>query len=270
MKSEPENANERGVREDGRLPSRRKTELLQDGAYLFQDELDGNGGELSLSVITCEAWLLELIELQAGELFFSCGNETVRPSTKRFGIFYPPFSITQLCFRNPQGRLLGIAATATVPEAFTAAPTVFELPVIEIPHNIAQVIEILQCGRNRQTVEAYPKPSLLSRKAKRLIDQNYMVYPSIARVAARVGVTHEHLTRQFKLDFGMTPSAYLRQLRLADVPLRLARNEAIINISHDVGYNDLSRFYKQFRKTTNTSPGACKTIMRTKRGRETA
>jgi AraC-like DNA-binding protein len=95
-----------------------------------------------------------------------------------------------------------------------------------------------------------------------LIDENYLAYPSMARIAKRLGVTHEHLSRQFKRDFTMSPSAYFRQLRVADVPLRLARGEEIIQVSQEVGYNDLSRFYKQFRKTTNTSPGACKTIMR--------
>jgi AraC-like DNA-binding protein len=46
----------------------------------------------------------------------------------------------------------------------------------------------------------------------------------------------------------------------------LARGEEIISVSQEVGYNDLSRFYKQFRKTTKTSPGACQTLMKPNRG----
>ena len=106
--------------------------------------------------------------------------------------------------------------------------------------------------------------SALSLKAKRLIDENHLADPSIARIAERLGVSHPHLSRQFKKDFGMSPSNYLRKLRVADAPLRLVRGEQIINVSGDVGYNDLSRFYKQFRKTTNTSPGVCKTMLRSK------
>jgi len=30
----------------------------------------------------------------------------------------------------------------------------------------------------------------------------------------------------------------------------------------DVGYNDLSRFYKQFRKKTQTSPGECRETLK--------
>ena len=101
---------------------------------------------------------------------------------------------------------------------------------------------------NRQSIDSCPSASLLSVKAKRLIDENYLAYPSIARIAERLGVSHAHLSRQFKRDFGMSPSEYLRRLRVADAPLRLARGEEIINVSLEVGYNDLSRFYKQFRK----------------------
>ncbi len=87
----------------------------------------------------------------------------------------------------------------------------------------------------------------------------------MARVAERLGVTPEHLSRQFKRDFEMSPTNYLHQLRLADAPLRLAKGEDIVNVSQDVGYNDLSRFYKQFRKATKTSPGVCRSVLKSKR-----
>lgn len=246
---------------DGGSLARRRTNFLPDGAYLFEDKLEVRGA-LTARVITCAAWLLELYELKAGELFFISGEAHVSPRTKCFGVFYPPFTITQPCFRNARGRLVGVAATAPLPIELMTVPVVFETGFIELPSGAAQVIEIVRAGKNPQAIELNPKPSLLSLKAKKLIDANYLVYPSIARVAARLKVTHEHLSRQFKRDFRLSPSNYLRQLRVADAPLRLARDEEIINVSQDVGYNDLSRFYKQFRQTTNTSPGACKTIMR--------
>ena len=131
-----------------------------------------------------------------------------------------------------------------------------------MPTGVAHVWEIVRTGENLQSVELNPKPSLLSLKAKKLIDGNYLSYPSIARIARRLGITHAHLSRQFKRDFMISPTGYLHQLRLADAPLKLAKGEEIINVSQDVGYNDLSRFYKQFRKTTRTSPGVCQTMMK--------
>jgi AraC-like DNA-binding protein len=241
--------------------TRRKTQFLPDGVYSFEDQLDV-AGVLKATLITCRAWLIELYELRAGELYFIRGKDEVRPETKRFGVFYSPFSITLPCFSNARGNLLGLAALESMPEGIPALPTLFEISDSRFPANLAEVVEILRAPDRPQTIESNPNPSLLSLKAKRLIVENYLAYPSISRIAKRLRVTHEHLSRQFKRDFGMSPGNYLRQLRVADAPLRLAKGEEIVNVSQDVGYNDLSRFYKQFRKTTEKSPGVCKRILR--------
>ncbi len=246
---------------DGGNLARRQTNLLPDGAYFFEDELEVNG-TLDSTIITCAGWLLEIFELKAGEAFFVSGEKFIRPGTKKFGVLYPPFSIARFCFNNAKVHLMGIAATEILPAEFTSVPVIFETICAESPANVKQAIEILSSGENQQSIEAYPKASLLSVKTKKLIDENYLADPSIARIAERLDVSHAHLSRQFKHDFGMSPSDYFRRLRVADAPLRLARGEAIINVSQSVGYNDLSRFYKQFRQTTNTSPGVCQTIMK--------
>jgi AraC-like DNA-binding protein len=240
---------------------RRKTELRPDGLYLFEDELEISG-VLKPIVVTCKAWLLELYYMRAGELTFTSGKRVIYPSTKRFGVLYSPFSICQPCFRNFEGHLTGIAGMNSLPAEFTSGPIVFDSTFTNPPLSVEQVLETLKGGNDLQPVEINPKPSLLSFKTKRMIDENYLIFPSISRIAAQLKVTPEHLSRQFKCDFGMSPSNYLRQLRVADAPLRLAKGEEIVNVSQDVGYNDLSRFYKQFRKTTDSSPGACKTILR--------
>jgi AraC-like DNA-binding protein len=269
VKNKQPNSNKSDARlelENGGALERQKTKLLPDGSYFFENEFDFKG-TLSPTIITCTAWLLELFHLKEGEILFVQGNKHLRPQTKRFGIFYPPFSITRPFFKNARGILQGIAGTRELPSKYASVPMIFETLCKEPPASASQVIEILSAGANFQIIETNPKASLLSIKAKKLIDENYLIYPSIARIAARLGVTHAHLTRQFKFDYRMTPNAYLRQLRVADVPLKLARGEQIINVSHDVGYNDLSRFYKQFRKTTQTSPGACQTMMKPTRAK---
>jgi AraC-like DNA-binding protein len=241
---------------DGGSIQRRRTEITPARMCFFEDELDGKGS-VSGKIVTCKGWLLELLELKSGEIFFKSGNREIRPAANRFGIFYAPFSIIELSFKNARGKLIGIAGSEALPEKFLRAPFIFETAFDEKPAIAADVEKILRAGTNFQTIETNPRASLISLKAKKLIDENYRVYPSIARIAARLKVSHEHLSRQFKHDFGMTPSAYLREIRVSDATFRLARGEEIIDVSNEVGYNDLSRFYKQFRQTTNASPGVC-------------
>lgn len=214
-----------------------------------------------MPLVTCAGWLVEFLEIEAGEVFFRSGKREIRPNTNRFGIFYPSFSITYPCFKNGKGRVTGIGDVKPLPERFSV-PIIFEIDFLEPPKNVNEVIQILDSRKNPQPIDLNPQASLLSLKAKKIIDENYCIYPSIARVAARLNVSHEHLTRQFKRDFGMTPSVYLRQLRIADATFRLSKGEPIIEVSGEVGYNDLSRFYKQFRRQTRKSPGFCQDSLR--------
>jgi AraC-like DNA-binding protein len=241
--------------------ARRKTSWLPDGLYLFEDELQINAS-LTTTVITCSGWLIEFFSLVSGEMFFWSGTQGIRPPANNFGILYPPFTITKPAFRDVEAHLVGVAGTARLPDEFAKFPLLFETNPTSRPQSFAQIIEILHSGRDRQIIEANPKASLLSLKAKKLIDENYLIYPSIARIAALLQVSHAHLTRRFKLDFAMTPNAYLHQLRMADANFRLAQGEKIISVSNEVGYNDLSRFYKHFRKSNTDSPGNCQNILR--------
>ncbi len=243
--------------EKGDLPQRRRTENLPGGLYYFEDNLE-TGGVLTANVITSAGWLLEFLKLEAGEVSFMSGTEEIRPPFTELAIFYPSFTFTRPCFKNVKAQLRGIAGEADLPPQFSKRPFVFEANFNSAPKNAAEIVRILESSREVQFVDAKPKASLLSLKAKKLIDENYRIFPSIARIAARLKVSHAHLTRQFKHDFGLSPNAYLHQIRIADATFRLTRGEPIIDVSGDVGYNDLSRFYKQFRKSTAASPGFCR------------
>lgn len=242
--------------ENGDLPQRRRSENLPEGLYYFEDALEITDA-LEARVITCDSWLLEFIKLDAGEISFISGAREIRPLLREFAILYPPFTFTRPVFSGVSAKIKGIAGSAPLPPELSSKPLVFEAAFETAPKSTAETIGILESNRRAQTVDACADASLLSLKAKRLIDDNYRIFPSIARIAARLNVSHAHLTRQFKRDFRLSPNAYLHQIRIADATFRLTRGEPIIEVSSDVGYNDLSRFYKQFRKSNAAPPGFC-------------
>jgi AraC-like DNA-binding protein len=246
--------------------ARRVTSFLPDGTYLFRDDLRIEG-RVTAAIVTCRAWLLEMYQLRAGQIHFLKGREEVCPNTKCFGVFYPPYALARPCLVNARGHLLGLAGTAAVPGWIGPVPFLFEA---SLPREVRSITEILETARNRQSIDANPRASSLTMKARKLITDGHSNDPSIARIAARLGVTNAHLSRQFRRDYGLSPREYLHQLRVADAPLELARGEAIADISHESGYGDLSRFYKQFRKTTGTSPGYCREIVTPRRDRSPA
>jgi AraC-like DNA-binding protein len=206
--------------------------------------------------------LLEIIELASGDYhFFSDGRE-VRPVTKRFGVFYPPFTFVRVFARSLKGRLSGVGSTAWDPR-LPSIPLVFETDFRGEFASIDQAVSIVGSSGNSRSIVVNSQPSAVSLEAKRLIDDNYLIFPAIGRIAERLKISHEHLSRCIKKDYGVSPSEYLHRLRVAEATFRLSTGEEIIDISMDVGYNDLSRFYKQFRKATHTSPAACRRILKT-------
>jgi AraC-like DNA-binding protein len=230
--------------------------MLSDGACVFRNELDIEG-EGTAPFAVGSAWLVEIIEMRSGEFYFVSGDRNVRPVGKRWGAYYSRFSIVETVANNIRADVFGIGSF----EAASGLPTssfLFETDFRGPFRSAAEAADIVAAGREKQVIDINPNPSLISLKAKRLIDENYRVFPSIARIADRIGVTHEHLTRRFKRDYKMAPNAYLHRVRTAEASYKLQRGEEIIEVSADVGYNDLSRFYKQFRKGMKTSPGSCR------------
>lgn len=236
---------------------RRETKFLPDGTYGFRDRLQIERA-LTTRVITGRAWLLEWIALEAGTVALLTGNDAVRSSRSEFWIFYPPFTISRLSLTAAHGTAMGKAGTDPVRPQFAQVPFLFES---DAAIHGERIETLLDGATEIMRAEPYPRASSLSRRARSLIVKTYAEEPSIARIAARLGVSHSHLSRQFRQDYEMTPRDYVHQLRIADVPFRLAKGQSIWNVSWAAGYRDLSRFYRQFRKRTQTAPGVCREML---------
>jgi AraC-like DNA-binding protein len=239
-----------------KLIQRRETKFLPEGDYCFRDQLLVEG-TVTASVLTARGWLLERFDLAAGAVMFTSGTRIIEPRSRTFWAFYPSFTLSRISLRNARGAVTGKAGIQPGPVEHLF-PFIFESNASLERDSIEK---ILAAASNRQSIDANPHASSLSIKARHLIAETYTDNPSIARVAARLAVTNAHLSRQFRRDYGLSPREYLHQLRIADATLQLARGDSIADVSGDSGYGDLSRFYKQFRKTTRVPPGVCRGIV---------
>jgi AraC-like DNA-binding protein len=230
---------------------------LPDGGYSICDtiEIDGEG---TSHFAFGRGWLVEVLDVTGGEYYFISDGRKVQPAARRFGIFYPRFTLVRAGVKDIRGKVQGFGSVRQ-PDALPETPFMFETDFGGEFTSIDEAVNVLRESRNRLSIEINTHPSIISLKARRLIDENFQLDPSIARIAARLRVSHEHLSRRFKRDYGLSPSAYLHQLRVAEATFLLSLGQEIVDISMDVGYNDLSRFYKQFRKQHGTSPARCRT-----------
>lgn len=229
---------------------------LPNGGFSFEAQLD-IAGEGRAPFVYGEGWMLEIVSLETGKYRFYRNGEAVEPTATTFGIFYPPFSMVSLYVKEVRGSVMGVCGWENF-DRMPGEPILFETDRKEVFNNTKEAWEVIGDAKNVKSIPLNSSPSLLSVKAKRLIDEHYRIYSSISKIAERLSVSLEHLSRQFKRDFELSPGKYLHRLRIGEATYKLMKGDEIVNVSGEVGYGDLSRFYKQFRKQHMTSPGLCR------------
>jgi AraC-like DNA-binding protein len=176
------------------------------------------------------------------------------------GLFWTPFAIVHGIPELAQimnAEFIGFSRPGRPPAEWLTVSMVFDLGQRPLARTPQEFVALLAKPLPFVTMEATAS-SYLSRKAKALIASNYRESVSIARIADELGVSHPHLSRQFKRDYGLTPLDYRHRLRVSEAMGHLSQGEKILDIGYDVGFNDTKRFYADFRKVTGSSPGKCR------------
>lgn len=87
------------------------------------------------------------------------------------------------------------------------------------------------------------------------LQDNYRQQRSIEELAEMAGLGKRTFLRHFKRATGLTPNAYLQQLRVeAARHLLESGNSGVEEITEMVGYSDASSFRRLFKKKTGLSP----------------
>src|SRR5215207_5238827 len=92
----PSEYNEREIGQTVRIYFRRHSsivmQILSDGSCRFQSALKVPGDAVAPFTVG-PGWLVEVITIRSGKLYFLLGDVEVRSRSKRFAIYYSPFSI---------------------------------------------------------------------------------------------------------------------------------------------------------------------------------
>jgi AraC-like DNA-binding protein len=90
-----------------------------------------------------------------------------------------------------------------------------------------------------------------------LIQQRYWDQLSLGELARHVGMSRHRLSHRFREVLGVTFRGYLLQVRLERAKALLAAgHHSITEVAHDVGFGDLPRFDKMFKRYTGVTPSA--------------
>ena len=239
----------------GMVRSRRRMTRLPDGLTWIEEDMVIRG-RLFGPFVTGPGWMLERHLVRRGTAGYVQDGAVLPITSSSFVLFYAPFSVTELVAEDLETRWVGLGGEA--PSAPAEGPLILEVPPDETVESPADLLALFGARRAARPFDRSTRPSPLARRARSLLDASYRDAPRIAALAARLSVSHAHLTRAFKRDFGLTPLAYRHALRATEAARRLTEGEPIVDVAGEVGYEDLGRFYKSFRKAMRSSPGRCR------------
>jgi two-component system, response regulator YesN len=130
------------------------------------------------------------------------------------------------------------------------------------PFDVFEFKNSVRCAFARESSDALPSPGpfhgskdLVVQKAVLLINHRYWDRLSLRRLASDVGISPYRLSHRFHEVMGVSFRAYLLRVRLERAKHLLAhRRASITEVAQAVGFGDLPRFDKLFKRDTGVTP----------------
>jgi len=87
-----------------------------------------------------------------------------------------------------------------------------------------------------------------------IIEKRYAENISVKDMAAPLGISRDHFTRQFKKTTGFTPCEYLRRRRFAKALELLHTDKPVGDAAREAGFGQINYFSREFKKIFNMTP----------------
>ena len=230
----------------------RRIVRVDDGVLRIEQRICIRARDIGTDV-SGPACIYAQIAVKRGSVAYITGDTRV-PVPACCELFLPPFAVVQA--------LLERCEVTTVAVAFRAPYRLRQEPVL-VPVNHhgdvrspEHILERLSVAENATHIGRAPDPAPPAVRAKAILDAEYANPLEIGRIAARLRTPPAVLSRTFKNSFGMPPVRYRHHVRIMDALMQFADGGVPLDVFQDVGFDDLSRFYKVFRKIACTAPGS--------------
>jgi AraC-like DNA-binding protein len=194
------------------------------------------------------------VHVGSGLVSYVHGEERVAAPT-RYAVVMPPFSVVQAVLDRCEVTSVAFALQNDARAHFPADAILLEDPG-DPPTSPEDVLQRLSARDNGVLVRRDRDAPQVARTAKAILDKEYATSLTITRVAKEVHASPALLSRLFKNAYGVPPVQYRHLVRIMDALMRFASGSTPVDVFQDVGFEDLSRFYKIFRKVACAAPGS--------------
>lgn len=231
----------------------RRIVQVEHGLLRIEQRLRIPGVEIGTDVSgpTC---IYAVVQVRRGAVVYLHGDSRIR-APRCFAVFLPPFAIVQASLEHCDVTSNALAfrplASDELPRQPVLLPGGGETP----PRSRTDALEQTRTARSATNIGRARDPVPLAASAKAIIDGEWGASLEIGRIAGRLHASAAVLSRTFRRAYGMPPVRYRHHVRVMDALMQFAEGASPAEVFQDVGFDDLSRFYKIFRKVTCAPPG---------------
>ena len=229
---------------------------IDDGVLRIEQRIRLRGHEVGTDVAG-PACIYAHVQVTRGTVAYLHGN--TRVSVPRcFELFLPRFAVVQASLDRCEATTVALAFRPV--DGLPHEPVLLAASNDFLVRHPDDVVPRVRAAEHVTHVGRAPGPARLAAGAKAMIDAGYATSLAIGRVAVQLQVSPAGLSRAFRKAYGMPPVRYRHHVRIMDALIRLAEGAAPVNVFQDVGFDDLSRFYKIFRKVACAAPGSYRPV----------
>lgn len=106
---------------------------------------------------------------------------------------------------------------------------------------------------------------ILVRQSRAFMDHYYHEKIELDKIAATACMSRFHYIRIFQQVYGLTPRAYLKDLRIHKAKQLLDNNTPVKDACYNVGYDSIPTFSAVFKKGVGISPAQYKKLTNSNR-----
>lgn len=220
---------------------------------IFFDRQKFYGPDYSQIDVYGSFWSFIFSDVPENAVTISLGDKSMTIEGK-MGLLVPPHAVVTWSVQCGQLNWFCYSNKQPYPESFPKDMTVY--PLRDIPETITpEWIHNLIRTSDESHALCSSGVNPYAKKLKSLLDSEFKINKSLHLYSKEIGISKEWLIRYFKKSYGVSPIEYRNKKRMFEAMFLLhVEKDKIIDLSHNMGFNDLKHFNQLFKKTIATTP----------------
>lgn len=236
---------------------------------------------VSKSIAHCKIEVLDVIgdyfalafyKVGSKGIYFYKGNKTIKLDKGEYIVFFPPHSICEYYTENEN---LDVEMIIISPDSISELSSVFPLDVLdrlstndilafsypEIVCTKGDKLFIIDINKGIEISRLKKEAETASRIRDAIINE---LSGNMSTISKKLQISPSLLSKTFSRHYHISPKIYSQRIRAFNAAIELIKTppqkKKISTIAIDKGFNDISRFNKNFKKIAGFTPSFFKNL----------